>query len=467
MSSDHHNMRGSGLPVPAADNQGRSDYYRDVFEHLRLPVIILDKELKVVMTNPHFERMSGFSQEEIRGKSIWVFGISEESQRIIKDNYGLYSSDPGQSPIKYEIAIRDKEGRQRNWILRNAIMPDNGDIVVGLQDITKQRDAESRFRSSENYYRTVLENNNAATWLVEDDMTISLVNKECERVLGYTREELTGKSWIAIVSPEFLDMAKEYHIQRRANAADVPVKYMTKLIDKQGNIKEGQLSVGLIPGTKTSVVTFIDLTVHNHSMRELEKYLKKMRRVLIQAANALGTALEKRDPYTAGHQRKVAELSLAIAREMQLPEQQCEGIAVAASLHDIGKITVPSEILSWPGELSDLEMAIVKTHCQTGYEIVKDIEFAWPVADIVLQHHERMDGSGYPQGLQGEEILLEARIIAVADVVEAMISHRPYRLTLGNAKALEEISLNKGRLYDPEVVDACLKLFKEKGFAFE
>jgi putative nucleotidyltransferase with HDIG domain len=174
--------------------------------------------------------------------------------------------------------------------------------------------------------------------------------------------------------------------------------------------------------------------------------------------------LEIRDPYTFGHQRRVTHLATAIAKEMALSPDQIEGIAVAGNLHDIGKINVPSEILNKPGKLSDIEFALIKSHPQAGYEIVKDIEFPWPVAEVLLQHHERMNGSGYPRGLAGGDILLEARIMAVADVVEAMASHRPYRPTLGIDKALEEIVQNKGILYDPDVVDACLKLFKEKGF---
>ncbi len=294
-----------------------------------------------------------------------------------------------------------------------------------------------------------------------------MVNNECEKVLGYKKEELIGIKWEEIVYQDCVEKMKEYHHLRRINPALVPFKYKVQMVDKQGEIRDGFLSVDIIPGTKTSVATFIDLTDYNRTVQEMEIYLKKMQRVLIQAANSLGKTLEKRDTYTAGHQRKVAELSLEIATEMQLPSLQCEGISASARLHDIGKITIPSEILSRPGELSELEMAIVKTHCQAGYDIIKEIEFPWPAAEIILQHHERMDGSGYPNGLIGDEILLEARIITVADVVEAMASHRPYRPTMGINAALEEISKNKGALYDSDVVDACLKLFNEKNYILE
>jgi putative nucleotidyltransferase with HDIG domain len=181
---------------------------------------------------------------------------------------------------------------------------------------------------------------------------------------------------------------------------------------------------------------------------------------------AFSSAMELRDPYTAGHQRRVTELALAIAQEMGLSGEQLKGLQVASLLHDIGKgLVVPAEILSKPGQLTVWEMALIKIHPQAGYEVLKKVDFPWPVAEIVHQHHERLDGSGYPQGLKDKDILLEAKIIAVADVVEAMSSHRPYRPSLGTEKALEEIEAQKGVLYDPQVVEACLRVFA-RGFSF-
>ena len=199
---------------------------------------------------------------------------------------------------------------------------------------------------------------------------------------------------------------------------------------------------------------------------ELNRSFEQLRRTLGGTIKALASAVEMRDPYTASHIRKVTQLAFAIAKEMDLSEEQIEGIHVAGTLHDIGKIYVPVEILNKPDRLTEMEMGLIKAHSQVGPEILKEIEFPWPVAQIVLQHHERMDGSGYPSGLSGKDILLEARILAVADVVEAMASHRPYRPSLGIDKALEEISHNRGVLYDPEVVDACLQVITEKGFTF-
>jgi putative nucleotidyltransferase with HDIG domain len=200
---------------------------------------------------------------------------------------------------------------------------------------------------------------------------------------------------------------------------------------------------------------------------ELRQSYAQSQRVLEGMVKAWVLAVETRDPYTANHQREVAQLAAAIAREMGLPQEQIEGIRVAGLIHGIGKLNIPLQVLSKPTELTEVERSMIEAHPRAGYDVLKAVEFPWPVAEIVLQYHERMNGFGYPQGLSGEEIILEARILAVADVVAAMSSHRPSGGPWGMDKALGEISQNRGVLYDAEVVDACLKLFTEKGFEFE
>lgn len=200
---------------------------------------------------------------------------------------------------------------------------------------------------------------------------------------------------------------------------------------------------------------------------ELEHTLEKLRKALGGIIQAMALIVESRDPYTAGHQRRATNLARAIATKMGLSEEQIDGIRMAGVVHDLGKISVPAGILNKPGRLTENEFAIIQTHAQVAYDILKTIEFPWPVAQIVLQHHERLDGSGYPAGLKGDEIMLEARILAVADVIEAMCSHRPYRPALSIDEALGEIRQNRGVRYDPEVVDACLSLFSDEGFELE
>ena len=206
------------------------------------------------------------------------------------------------------------------------------------------------------------------------------------------------------------------------------------------------------------------LTNRREEEESLSRTMVNLRRAMRGTLEALTLAVETKDPYTSGHQRRVADLARTIAMEMGLPDTDLDGIRMAAFLHDIGKISLPAEILSKASRLSEVEFSLVKTHPQNGYDILKEIEFPWPVAHMVWQHHERMDGSGYPLGISGEDILLGARIMAVADVVEAMASERSYRPMPGLEKALEEIGAQKGVLYDPAVVDACLCIFREKDF---
>ncbi len=197
--------------------------------------------------------------------------------------------------------------------------------------------------------------------------------------------------------------------------------------------------------------------------KELKQSYRQINKAMEDSVKAIATLAEHKDPYTVGHERQVVQIALAIAEEMKLSEDTRQGLRIAATLHDVGKIYVPAEILSKPGALTDLEFRMIKVHPRYSYEVLNEIDFPWPVADIALQHHERMDGSGYPQGLKGDDIRLEARILAVADVIEAMASHRPYRPALTVEDALAEIKKNRGRLYDPVVADAAATIFK-KGF---
>jgi len=216
-----------------------------------------------------------------------------------------------------------------------------------------------------------------------------------------------------------------------------------------------------------AIVNLRDITERKEAEEKLKETLESLKKAVGTTIQVLVTALESRDPYTAGHQVKSADLACAIAREMGLDEHKIEGLRMAGVIHDIGKLSIPAEILSKPTALSNLEYSLIKVHPESGYEMLKNVESPWPLAQIVHQHHERMDGSGYPRNLKGDEILLEARIMAVADVVEAMASHRPYRASLGIETALEEIEKNRGILYDEIVADACLKLFREKGYSID
>lgn len=209
-----------------------------------------------------------------------------------------------------------------------------------------------------------------------------------------------------------------------------------------------------------------EIKIREKVEKELLSTNVKLNKLLNDTVSGLVSAIEHRDPYTAGHQRRVTQLAVAISQEMKLSKDKQDCIRIASMIHDIGKINIPVEILSKPGSINKYELELMQNHPQAGYDILREIDFPWPVAEAVLQHHERLNGSGYPNGLKGDDILLEARVIYVADVVEAMSSHRPYRASLGIKKALAELEDNKGNLYDPEIVDTCIKLFNKNKFKF-
>jgi HD-GYP domain-containing protein (c-di-GMP phosphodiesterase class II) len=223
-------------------------------------------------------------------------------------------------------------------------------------------------------------------------------------------------------------------------------------------------TLGQQNGRPMLIGVLLDITEQRRAEQQIKLHVAQLEAAFMQTVEVATTLSEIRDPYTAGHERRVAEIAVAIGAELGFDARRQQGLRIAGDLHDVGKMSIPSEILSKPGKLTAVELLMIKGHPQIGYEILRNVEFPWPVAQVALQHHERMDGSGYPHGLKGEEILLEARIMSVADVVEAMSSHRPYRAGLGIDKALTEIERGRGTAYDPVVVGACLRLFREKRY---
>jgi len=435
--------------------------YRELFNHMSSGVVIYEakengRDFIIKNINPAVEKIKKIKKEDILGKSVLKvfpgvkdFGLFKVFQEVWKTG----------KPQHYPLSLYQDQritGWRENYIYR---LP-SGEIVAVYDDITECRLAEKELKESEEKYRTVFENTGTAMIIIEEDMTISVTNRQVEQLSGYSKEEIENKmKWTELVIPEDLERMKEYHLLRRKEKESALTSYEFSLRDKLGGIKNIWLNIGMIPGTKKSVASLTDIT-------DRKTYEGKLKKSIEDVIYTIGKITETRDPYTSGHQLKVSLLSTAIAQEMKLPPDQIEGIRIASLVHDIGKISIPSEILSKPSKLSEIEYRLIKNHSQIGYDILKSIEFSWPIAQIVLQHQERLNGSGYPQGLKGDDILLEAKIIAVADVIEAMSSHRPYRPALGINKALEEISINRGILYVPEVVDACIKLFKEKDFKF-
>jgi putative nucleotidyltransferase with HDIG domain len=319
--------------------------------------------------------------------------------------------------------------------------------------------------------------------IVENDSLIAKDIKYTLESLGYevTSIAFSGKEAIKKVKADNPDLVLMdivlngnldgiHAASKIRKYANIPIVYLTAYADNK-ILQRAKITkpYGYIikPFKDGELRTTVEIALYKHrTEQKLRESSDKLRKALESTVNALAYAAEMRDPYTAGHQKRVAFLTVVIAKEMDTPEDEIEGIRMAALIHDIGKIHVPAEILNKPHKLTDAEFEIVKTHSQIGYDILERIDFPWPVADYVLQHHERLDGSGYPQELVESQIKQGAKILAVADVVEAMLSHRPYRPAHDVTTTLEVITSKKETLYDPQIADICLRLFKENGFRF-
>ena len=438
------------------------EYLKILFDYAPDAYYVNDLKGNFIDGNKAAERLMGYKKEELIGKSFLKLKLLSLAD-IPRAAKLLVKNLRGQPTGSVEFVLNRKDNSKVIAEISTYPVKIKGrTLALGIaRDITKRKQAELTIKESEEKYRTVFESTGNATVTIEENTVISMANGQFEKLSGYSKEEIENKmKWTDFVVPEDLEMMKKYHIARRKSGEKPPTEYEFSVMDKKGNTRDIFLKIGMIPNTKKSIASLMDIT----ERKQAEEKLKKTLDASIQTMSKI---IEVKDPYTAGHQQRVTQLTTAIAKELNLSPDKVEGIRIASLIHDIGKISVPTEILSKTTTLSDIEFSLIKGHSQAGSDILKAIDFSYPVAQIVLQHHERLNGSGYPTELKGDKILLEARILGVADVVEAMSSHRPYRPSLGIDAALEEISKNKGILYDPKIVDICIKLFKEKGFKFE
>lgn len=320
--------------------------------------------------------------------------------------------------------------------------------------------------SAREFLRAVFDSAGIGLCLVGADDRVIMANTEWLRAAGLVNQEVVGKrilDWIPDAGKR--DLAAALCARARAGET-VQVPYHRRRVADGDRWWEGTASPAPLTEGVGLVVTAHDFTERRRAEEEAAQALEKFRRATEATIHAIALSVEARDPYTAGHQRRVARIAFRVAEAMGLSSETTEAIRIAASVHDLGKIGVPAEILSKPGRISQAEFSVIRAHPQLGHDILAAVDLPWPVARITLQHHERMDGSGYPSGLSGEQICLEARILAVVDVIEAMLSHRPYRPALGMDKVLQELLRNKGVAYDSEVVDATLGLFASFGDLF-
>jgi PAS domain S-box-containing protein len=332
------------------------------------------------------------------------------------------------------------------------------------------RREQEALKASEEHFRSLIENSSDMIHVLNTNGEIRYTSPSVERLLGYSLEELKGKSCFDFIDPDDVSFARDTFANIMLRPGTVSPNIELHFRHKDGSWLYLEMVVKAVTKESGEVILITnarDITARKNAATELLRSYTRLKDTLAGTIQAMVATVEARDPYTAGHQKRVADLAVAIARKMCLSTDVVDSIYMAGTIHDLGKISIPAEILSTPRKLTSIEFSIIKTHSSVGYDILKDIEFPWPIAQMVLQHHERLDGSGYPLGLKEDETLIEAKILAVADVVEAISSNRPYRPALGIDIALDEIEKNKGILYDADAVRLCIKLFKEEGFAFE
>ncbi|MCE5207356.1 MAG: PAS domain S-box protein [Chloroflexi bacterium] len=457
---------GMGIIEDITERKRRDDQLREseelfryLFQHHAAVKFIIDPDTGDVLdANEAAVNYYGWSREELthmKMQEINTLRPEEVKAEMDKARKG--------KRISFEFRHRRADGSIRDvQVFSSGINMRGKDILHSIViDITEQKQAENALLESEERYRSLVENAQEGIFQTTPEGRFRMANQAMATILGYDSpreliESVTDITHQIYVNPE----------DRIKNLANLDLHGTDLNIELQFYRKDGSViwvsaQTQSVRDKNGNVICYEGMI---QDITDRKNNAEKLKKALGGTVQAIASLAESRDPYTAGHQHRVAELATAIAEEMGLSPEQIEGLTMGCIIHDVGKVSVPADILNIPRKLTAIEFGLVKAHVQSGHDIVKDIEFPWPVARMILEHHERIDGSGYPNGLTGDKLLLESRIMEVADVVEAMASHRPYRTALGIDAALEEIEKNKGIIYDADVVDACLKLFREKGY---
>ncbi len=444
--------------------------YRDLLETLMEGIWALDTEARTTLVNPAMAAMLGYSVEEMDGRPLFDFmddaAVEEARELFARRSQGVAE--------QHEFEFRRKDGTPLSARLATTpLVSADGSFrgaVAAVEDITARKAAEAALEASEARSRTVADFAYDWEYWRDEDGSFLYVSPSCERITGYAPEEFLADPDLLdrIIHPDDRETYLRHHEERLANGARKPCSLEFRIVHRSGETRWIGHVCRLVvaeDGTRHGVRgSNRDITAHRRADDALRDAAERLHATLSDTIKAMGNIVELRDPYTAGHEREVTRLADAIAEEMGVDAATREGLVMAGEVHDLGKIAVPAEILSKPSALTEMEFSLVKQHPVVGRELMSSIQFERPVAQIVGQHHERLDGSGYPDGLTGDEILLEARILAVADVVEAMAAHRPYRPALGIEAALAEVRAGAGTLYDADVVAACERVIAA-GFA--
>ena len=440
--------------------------YRSIFENAVEGMFQSTPDGQLITANPAMARIFGYATPEEMINQVHNIGLQLYSNEKDRRTFQQLLKEHGIAG-GFEAPFYRQDGTVLWGTLNVRAVKDSDDNVFyyegTLEDITPRKEAEEELKKSEEKYRNIFENAVMGIYQVTPNGQYLSANPVLSRIHGYNSPEEMIES-VADITQLYVDPSRRAELKR--------------IINEQGFVKGFEIimrrrdgSLHWVSNTSRAVrdehgtILYYEGTIEDITSRKsAEESVKQLKQTLLGTLHALSQSIEIREPGITGHHKRVSNLGSAIARAMGLADDMAESIRIAGLVHDIGNMSVPSEILSKPGRLSEMEYNFVKLHPRSGYDILKETGLPYPVAEIVLQHHERMNGSGYPQGLKGKEMLLEARILAVADVVEAMVSPRPYRPARGIDAALEEIRKNKGTLYDAQVVDACLMLFKTKKF---
>ncbi|HRS83072.1 MAG TPA: PAS domain S-box protein [Smithellaceae bacterium] len=445
------------------DLRASEEKYRTIIEQMEDGYFEIDLAGNYTFVNNAESEIVGYSREEMIGMNARQYLDGESLKRAAQVYKASYKT--GEPFKSLEVEIIRKDGTKGFNETSGSVIRDAGGKPVGFRgftrDVTERKQAEMRLQRSEERYRDIFENAQEGIYQTTCEGKFLMANQAMARILGYdSPEELLGEqpdiSLRIYVNPEERTKVIE-QVQREGVVKGQEIQFYRK----DGRKIWISRTMRIVRDEQNNEI-YLEGIVED--ITEKKESVDRLRKALGGTVQAIASVVETKDPYTAGHQRRAADLARAMGTELSLSPDQIEGLRMAGIIHDIGKISVPAEILSTPRRLTAIEFSLIKMHAQSGYDILKDVDFPWPIARMVLEHHERMSGSGYPHGLSGNEILMESRILAVADVVEAMATHRPYRPALGLDAALEEISSKNGILYDPNVVSVCLRLFREKNY---
>ena len=451
------------------ENQLRDrDAFRDsLLQAIPIPVFYKDTLGRYTGCNRAFAEFIGKTKDHIVGKSVYEVAPQNFASNYRDKDIELLADPVGMQA--YESCVVHADGTTRDVIFHKARIADNAGratgIVGAIVDMTEVKRQHDELLAAEEQFRGLVEQSIAGIMIIQNRKFAYVNPRVCE-LHGYaSQEELLDAAPFSLIAekdrPATIDA-----IRQLVDGEALRVALTMTALRKDGSTFEAGTSGARATyrGHPAVIIMMQDISEKSRAEEEIRDYVEQLKAAFMSTVEVATIISGMRDPYTAGHERRVAEIAVAIGTELGLDGTRLEGLRVSGQLHDVGKITVPAEILSKPGKLTELEFLMIKQHAKASYDVLKDVKFPWPVAQIALQHHERMDGSGYPQGLKGDAILIEARIMAVADVVEAMSSHRPYRPGLGIVRALDEIEHGRATAYDTDVVDACLKLFREKSY---